>query len=136
MTFCCYGSHLPGIPGSIDKTREPYGRGGPMLPNAGLCRYSARIMREPEFLLTLETSAIVLHSIQQTCSFRSGALLAAHVRTNHVHAVVDAISSSSAALHDLKVYATSALAAADGQIGLAAVGSSRQHRTVNKARGC
>ena len=66
-------------------------------------------MRQPPFLLDRASAEIVLRSIRNTCAYRDWTLLAAHVRTNHVHIVVDGIPSPSIALRDLKAYATRSL---------------------------
>jgi hypothetical protein len=52
---------------------------------------------------------IVLGAILETCSFRNWTLLAAHVRTTHVHLVVDGIMEDSRAIRDFKAYASRAL---------------------------
>lgn len=53
---------------------------------------------------------VVLESIRRTCSHRDWALLAAHVRSTHVHAVVASRSVPERVMGDLKAYASRALA--------------------------
>jgi len=93
--------------GSVDRTRE--GRGGPIEPSATLVNYGNRIMTHAEANLDLGESFLVLSAIRETCAFRRWALLAAHVRSTHVHLVVDGIIEVSCAIRDFKAYASRAL---------------------------
>jgi len=47
-------------------------------------------MLQPPYLLDDERRGAVLRVIRQHCQYRGWNLLAAHVRTNHVHAVLEA----------------------------------------------
>ncbi len=49
---------------------------------------------------------IVLQAMQEVCEHRIWALLAAHVRSNHVHVVIHAIATPERVLNDLKVNAS------------------------------
>ena len=49
---------------------------------------------------------IVLQAIQEVCQYRGWSLLAAHVRTNHGHVVVQAFSPPEKVLNDFKAYAS------------------------------
>jgi REP element-mobilizing transposase RayT len=53
--------------------------------------------------------AAVLQAIQQVCQHRGWILLAAHVRTNHVHLVVDAAIAPERVMRDFKAYASRSL---------------------------
>ena len=84
LTFTCYGSHLPA-----------YGR---------------RKLKQDKYLLaSAESRTIVRDSIVNVCKFRGWILYALHVRTNHVHGIVDAEASPSRIFNDWKAYATRAL---------------------------
>jgi hypothetical protein len=108
LTFNCYGTHLRGAElGSIDRVRE--GRGGPIEPSVGLVNYAKRTMTHAEASLDLGESLVVLGAISETCAFRRWTLLAAHVRSTHVHLVVDGITEASCAIRDFKAYASRAL---------------------------
>jgi REP element-mobilizing transposase RayT len=48
----------------------------------------------------------VLEAIQEVCARRGWSLLAAHVRSNHVHTVVEAEVPPERAMHDFKTYAS------------------------------
>ncbi|MEK7404649.1 MAG: transposase, partial [Acidobacteriota bacterium] len=52
---------------------------------------------------------VVLASLLERCSERHGSLLAAHVRTNHVHIVVEAEARPERVMNDLKSYASRCL---------------------------
>lgn len=51
----------------------------------------------------------VLEAIQEVCAHRSWNLLAAHVRSEHVHTVVEAEVAPERVMSDLKVYASRGL---------------------------
>jgi len=57
---------------------------------------------------------MVIEAILEVCTFRSWELLAAHVRTNHVHCVVIVPMHPSRAIADFKAYASRALNAIEG----------------------
>jgi len=108
LTFNCYGTHLRGAEmGSADRTRE--GRGGPIEPSVALVEYGKRIMTHAESRFDPSESCLVLNAIRETCAFRGWTLLAAQVRSTHVHVVVDGIVEVSCAIRDLKAYASRAL---------------------------
>ncbi len=56
---------------------------------------------------------LVLASIREVCAVRRWNLLAAHVRTNHVHTGVDADAKPEKVMNDFKAYATRRLNAVD-----------------------
>lgn len=109
VTFTCYGSHLPGDPrGSFDHMRAGGRRFLPASRN--LESYHRRRMRQPEHLLaTPRARAIVRDAIVSVCLHRSWFLHALHVRTNHVHGIVDAGCLPSRIINDWKAYATRCL---------------------------
>lgn len=51
----------------------------------------------------------VLAAILEVCARRGWSLLAAHVRSNHLHTVVDAEASPERVMHDFKTYASGRL---------------------------
>jgi REP element-mobilizing transposase RayT len=109
VTFSCYGSHLPGDDrGSCDHVRNGHRRF--IAPSPGLEQNRRRLMRQPPFLLsTPQTRAAVRQAIVEVCQVRGWFLHALHVRTSHVHGIVEAESSPSRVLNDWKAYATRAL---------------------------
>ena len=64
-----------------------------------------------------ESRAIVLRTLAEVCSHRGWNLLAAHVRTNHVHVIVEAEVQPEKVMNDFKAYASRALNRLDGRHG-------------------
>ena len=105
LTFNCYGTHLRGATdGSVDRTRN--GRGGQIEPSATLAAYQKGTMKHSEARLDSEEAGAVLRAILETCDFRKWTLLAADVRSTHVHLVVDGAKEASGAIRDFKAYAS------------------------------
>ena len=63
-------------------------------------------MKQPPYLLNRESQAIVLEALQKVCLHRGWNLLATHVRTNHVHVVVEAEVRPEKIMNDFKSYAS------------------------------
>ena len=111
VTVRCYGSHLPGdSQGSFDHVRD--GERRFIAPNAALERYHREHMKQPPFVLSPGAREVVRDAIVQTCEFRAWFLHALHVRTNHLHGVVDADQEDGQVLNTWKAYATRALRSA------------------------
>ena len=68
--------------------------------------------------------ACVLGAVLQHCQYRNWRLLASHIRTNHVHVIVDAPLSPEKVLNELKGYASRRL----NEIGLDGPGRRRWAR--------
>ena len=114
LTFTCYGARLPGDQrGWTDRTRGDH-CGGYREPSVGLERYAREAMLNDPYLLDQRRAHLVLATIQEVCTFRGWELLAAHVRTNHVHCVVSAPMHPSRAIADFKAYASRTLNAIEG----------------------
>jgi REP element-mobilizing transposase RayT len=109
ITFACYGCHLHGDPsGSVDRHHNlPGGRlleADPQLLQAEL-----RHMDQPSYRLGPSHRRIVLDALLDRCQQQEWKLLAAHVRTNHVHLVVEAEARPERIMNDLKSYASRCL---------------------------
>ena len=114
LTFCCYGTHLPGDErGWVDRTRGDH-RGGFRGPSAPLKRYATEQMLEAPYRLDGHTASAVLKAIREVCITRDWQLVAAHVRSTHVHCVVDNVARPNRAIADFKAYASRALNSAEG----------------------
>ena len=92
-------------------TREVLSIGGIIFPQVVECdpeRVSSerRLMDQPPYELDRDRRWAVLGAIQDVCSHRGWGLLAAHVRTNHVHAVVEAEARPEKVMNDFKSYAS------------------------------
>lgn len=106
ITFSCYGCHLHGgDSGSVD--REHNVPGTPWLePDAmRVAAEHARMDQAPYRLDEIRRDA-VLRAIQQVCAHRGWCLLAVHVRTTHVHAVIEAEVAPERVMNGLKAYAS------------------------------
>jgi len=106
ITFTCYGTWLHGGKDkSVDKENNtPL---SPYLPLNKNRELSARSrLQEEKFLLDMPLRLIILSSIKATCSHRNWNLLAAHVRTNHVHLVIHANTTPEIIMRDIKSYSS------------------------------
>ena len=102
VTFACYGARLHGNGrGSVDRThRTP---GSRYLPaNARWESYERRMLRESPYRLDGTLRRIVLDALRDTCASAGWMLHAVHVRTNHVHVVVEAEEDHKRVLARLK----------------------------------
>ena len=106
ITFACYGSHLHGSEsGSV--AREHHVPGTPIL-EADPVRAAAgrRRMDQASCCLDEIRREAVLKAIREVSAHRGWGLLAAHVRSNHVHTVVEAETEPERVMNDFKVYAS------------------------------
>jgi REP element-mobilizing transposase RayT len=108
LTFACYGWHLPGDAGIVDRNHNIPGAPVPE-PNAALLLSARRLMRQSPYTLGSEERRIVRNAIRDVCRYKGWGLLATHIRTNHVHVVVQADSRPEAVLNVLKSYSSRAL---------------------------
>lgn len=74
-----------------------------------LLQAEQRNMDQPPYRLDLSGRKIVLDALLDRCQQHEWKLLAAHVRTNHVHAVVEAEVRPERIMNDLKSYASRCL---------------------------
>ena len=108
ITFACYGTHLPGTPGTADRHHHLYE--GPYPKESSSRETGAkRLMKHPPYALDEAKRKVVFEAIQVVCRWREWNLLALHVRSNHVHTVVDADRSPEQVMNALKCYASRAL---------------------------
>ena len=106
ITFHTYGTWLPGDPrGSVAIQHNLAGslRAGPYQPRL---MKSARSLKHAPVVLGEPERAVVVRTIQEVCQHRRWILRAAHVRTNHVHAVIGAEMTPERVMNDLKAWAT------------------------------
>lgn len=109
ITFACYGCHLHGNEsGSVDRAHNVPGT---RLVAADLKRVSAerRLMAQSPYCMDRKRRDTVLASLLERCSQRGWSLLAAQVRTNHVHIVVEGEAEPERIMNDLKSYASRCL---------------------------
>src|SRR5579862_3410175 len=105
ITFSCYGARVHGDEsGSIDRTHNVPGT-RILEPNLGRSFAERRAMDQRPYRLDQPRRAAVLSAIIERCSQRGWSLIAAHVRTNHVHIVLDGDAPAERMMNDLKSYA-------------------------------
>jgi REP element-mobilizing transposase RayT len=106
ITFVCYGRHLHGSEsGSVDKEHNMPGTPILEVDSARAAAERDRMCQAPYDLDQIRRDA-VLEAIQEVCAHRGWSLLAAHVRSNHVHTVVEAEVPPERVMHDFKTYAS------------------------------
>jgi REP element-mobilizing transposase RayT len=66
-------------------------------------------MKQPAYAMDRDSREAVLEALREVCSHRVWSLLAAHVRTNHVHVVVEADVKPEKVMNDFKSYASRGL---------------------------
>jgi len=106
ITFACYGTHLHGDePGSVDRRHNVPGS---RLAEANPERVAVkrRQMDQSPYFLDQDRRAAVLDALREVCLHRGWSLSAAHVRTNHVHAGVEADVRPEKVMHTFKAYAS------------------------------
>ena len=109
ITFTCYGCHLHGDEsGSVDRAHSlPGSRVVEANPTQVLV--AQRLMDQPPYDMDRSRREAVLAAMLERCKGRQWRLLAAHVRSTHVHAVVEAEARPERIMNDLKSYASRCL---------------------------
>jgi REP element-mobilizing transposase RayT len=106
ITFVCYGTHLHGdASGSVDRHHNLYGN-RLVEANPELVAVRRQQMDQAPYSLDRDRRATVLSALREVCEFKGWSLWAAHVRTNHVHAVVEADGRPERVMHAFKSYAS------------------------------
>jgi REP element-mobilizing transposase RayT len=67
------------------------------------------MMKQPPSKLDRASGTVVLEALREVCSYRSWNLLAAPIRSEHVHAIVEAEVPPEKVMNDFKSYASRAL---------------------------
>jgi REP element-mobilizing transposase RayT len=112
ITWTTYGTWLHGAsPGSVDPAHNTPGT--PFLESDPVRHHGERRrMADKPYSLDAPQRRVVLKTIQEVCTHRGWELLAAHVRSAHVHVVVRADAETERVMNDFKAYASRALNAA------------------------
>ena len=106
ITFTCYGTWLHGDKStSVDRQCKTFGTDF-LIQNPMRANLVKKHMSEQPYLLDSSRRNIVLNAIKEVCFYRKWTLLAAHVRTNHVHIIVHAMVSPHQIMNTIKVYAS------------------------------
>jgi REP element-mobilizing transposase RayT len=106
ITFACYGCHLHGSEsGSVDVAHNMHRT--PILEgNSARVAFEGQRMDQSAYHMDQTRRDAVLEAIQEVCVHRGWRLLAAHVRSNHVHTVVEAEVPPERVMSDFKAYAS------------------------------
>jgi REP element-mobilizing transposase RayT len=109
ITFSCYGQHLHGHEsGSVDRHHNLFG--GRLLQfDLGRATAELQKMDQTPYLLDEYSRGAVLEALREVCLHRNWTLLAAHVRTTHVHTIVEAEVRPEKVMNDFKSYASRSL---------------------------
>jgi REP element-mobilizing transposase RayT len=106
ITFACYGARLHGNDaGSVDRSHNAYGTRLLEPTPARSTSAQGRMVQTP-YVLDPPRRSLVLSCFRDVCTYREWNLLAAHVRTNHVHVVVSAAEKPESVMNTLKAYAS------------------------------
>ncbi len=104
ITFTAYGTWLHGSAkgkGSVDAEHNVFGT--PFVePDAEREQQAREVMVQPPYVMGPGERAIVCKAIVQLAKDRGWNLLAAHVRSNHVHVVISAERDAGRLMSDLK----------------------------------
>jgi REP element-mobilizing transposase RayT len=108
ITWVCYATWLPGESGAVPRSTNRFGSPLPE-PDASRQQQSRDRMTQQPYRLDVVRRNIVLNTLHEVCSCRTWTLLAAHVRTSHVHAVITANRNPEHVMTALKAYSSRAL---------------------------
>ncbi len=106
ITYTCYGTRLHGDErGTVDPAHnQPE---SPFLPaNEQRRKVEANLMKQPAFVMDQARRIVVLKTIREVCNHRRWTLLAAHVRTTHVHLVAQGNAVPEKIMNDVKAYSS------------------------------
>ena len=109
ITFACYGVHLHGDEsGSVDRNHNIPGS---RLAEADPERIAVmrQQMDQTPYFLDRDRRMTVLDALREVCRHRGWCLWAAHVRTSHVHVVVEADMAPEKVMNAFKSYASRGL---------------------------
>ena len=126
ITFSCYGCHLHGDElGSVDPAHNVPGS-RVIEADAERAACEKERMDQAPYQMDQVRRGIVLEAIREASGHRGWKLLAAHVRSTHVHSVVEATVRPERVMSDFKSYASRRL----NRTGLDEQDRSGGHATV------
>lgn len=106
ITFACYGARPHGDEsGSVDRNRNLVGS-RLREPDSQRVMAERREMLQDPYVLDQGSRRLVLAAIRRHCEHRGWNLLAAHIRSNHVHAIVEAEIQPERIMNEFKSYAS------------------------------
>jgi REP element-mobilizing transposase RayT len=108
ITWACYGTWLPGREGAVPETQNQFGAPLPQPDPHRQQQARSRMLQAP-YVLDDTRRQVVLESLHEVCHHRGWTLLAAHIRTNHIHVVTTANSKPEQVMIAMKAYASRTL---------------------------
>lgn len=106
ITFASYGCRLHGdASGSVDRRHNLHGSRG-VADDPRRVAAERRRMDQPPHEMDGIRRETVLASLLERCAERNWSLWAAHVRTKHVHVVVESDAAPERVMNDLKSFAS------------------------------
>jgi REP element-mobilizing transposase RayT len=106
ITFTCYGARLHGQePGTVERRQQLFGS-RLVEPDPQRVLVERRLMLQEPYVLDGARRTVVLSALRRHCAHRGWNLLAAHVRSNHVHVIVEAEVRPEKIMNELKAYAS------------------------------
>ena len=108
ITFSCYGRYLPGMDGTVDSHHRQFGQPYNEA-NRALLAYSERNLKETPYSMDEAVRGLVQDAIIANAAKRGWSVLALHVRTTHVHVVVEASCAPEKAMTSFKAAASYSL---------------------------
>lgn len=135
ITLTCYGGRLHGDEsGSVDRHHNLVGS-RLLESNPQRAMVERQRMLQNPYLLNQEERAVVLASLRGHCAHRGWTLLAAHVRSNHVHVIVEAEIRPERIMNEFKSYASRELTRL-GKDGTKRKREAWKHAMVMEGSGC
>jgi REP element-mobilizing transposase RayT len=108
ITFVCYGAHLHGEEGAVDPRHNL-----PGTPYMEVFRQRVeaerQYMDQAPYLLDAQRRTVVLEAIREVCLHRRWTLLAAHIRSTHVHVIVEGEDRPEKIMNAFKSYSSRSL---------------------------
>ncbi len=109
ITFTCYGTWLHGTEKASVDRKHNIPQTEFLFENKIREKSVKQRMAETSYLLDKTHREIVLDAIKEVCVHDKWVLLAAHVRTNHVHLVLHTIKKPEYVMNKIKAYASRCL---------------------------
>jgi REP element-mobilizing transposase RayT len=106
ITFTCYGARLhAGKKQSVDRCHNKFATPF-VLTNPSRNKFVKNEMIETPYVLDAKRRELVLSTIIDVSAYHKWKLLAAHVRTNHVHFVIQSNANPNLIMNTIKAYAS------------------------------
>ena len=106
ITFTCYGARLHGnASGCVDRGHNRWGT-PTLATNPRREAVERKTMCEDSFVMDAPRRDVVLRSMLEVCSHRGWRPWTVHVRSTHVHVVVEAQTGPERVMNDFKAYAS------------------------------